>query len=456
MPLQQAWSYFNLTEKNILNQKFEIFDSNKPKQYYLESIAFRMHSFCYKYLTSKYPNFSISNQRNDIEKIIWSEYINQANSIKNDKPAFKCLSNINTLDKRIEVRFDLNVDYGFQPFEWDIFNKNQLTEIYLDEYRIGSMSSHTKFEPNQSNCIIFKESDTNRNGLTDIWYKYQNCKLISHDEDFNENGNIERSCSYNENSEIGSCVGLGEKNLQLGLEAELKEDYNKAIYYFELVNQEYDYEFKGYSRHTCDPQFKILKFHYNLMDYSSLNDEFLKLKSNPYCKKQVIDSQIYIGFINLYSLKRYEEGVEQLEASNKSYKEERGWDSIEINFALSFGYLNLQRYESCLESLKKVAGRPFNSRGRYFYNYYFGSCQLGLKHFPEAKAALLIAKDSSNDDLEKSMVFYKLGIWHAESGLQSSEQESYFQKAVQLNPNLAMGIEIQRKKYLQVTPIQKP
>jgi hypothetical protein len=39
------------------------------------------------------------------------------------------------------------------------------------------------------------------------------------------------------NLKLALVVGLGEKNLQLGLEAELKEDYTKAIYYFELVNQ---------------------------------------------------------------------------------------------------------------------------------------------------------------------------------------------------------------------------
>ncbi|NCN09579.1 MAG: hypothetical protein GW938_07005 [Leptospira sp.] len=449
MPSRNIWKYLNLTEENIFQKEFGIFNYNQPKEFHQESIAFRLHSFCYYFINKNFPNYKQPNQRKEIESLVWNFYYQQAFNIRTLKPEFKCLSSNSEISNHIQINFQLDADLGFLPFKWETFSKNNLISIGIDEYHIGKITSLTEFEPSVKNCVKNKTQDTNRNGIPDIWYKFENCKLITHKEDFNENGNFERRCFYKNDGIIDFCEGLGEKNLSLARGYEEKEEWNQSIFYYNKLIEEYNSEFKGYSRHICEPNYKILQFHYNLMNYATLNERYKSLKSNPYCNNYVKKSQIFLGFINLYSLHNWSDGVDQLEEANKTYKEEKGWDSIEINLALSYGYLNLQKYSSCLDSLQKIAGRPFNQKGRYFYNYYFGSCKLGASDFQAALPALRIALDSAKDSNEKSIVYFKLGILFLSSGISSDQKNSerYFHEAIRLNPNLLTVVEKARKEH---------
>lgn len=449
MPNEQIWKYFNLTEEKILNKKFGLFYSNQPIDFHQESIAYRLHSFCYYFIKLRFPNYVQVNHRNGMESLIWNHYYSQASTLRTQKPEFNCISSESLDTDRIQISFQLNADQGFEAYKWVTYSRNILISIGIDEFRTGNPTSITQYHPNKLNCILSKTQDTNFNGIPDVWYNYENCTLISHKEDFNENGNIERKCKYDQNGNIVLCEGIGEKNLLLAKQYEEQENWVESIRYYNRLIEDYMSEFKEKSRHICEPNYKILQFQYNLLNYTVLDEHYDALKSNPYCKKELKKSQIFIGIINLYSLGKLSLGVEQLEDANKSYKEERGWDSIEINLALSYGYLNLKQYPSCLSSLQKIAGRPFNQKGRFFYNYYFGSCKLGNKQFHEALPCFRIALESTKDSKEKSIVLYKLGVLYLFSPSHYDQvlSKKYFQSALKLNPELLPAIENSQKEH---------
>jgi tetratricopeptide (TPR) repeat protein len=461
---EDTWVYLRKSEIRIDKDpgqtsetfsRFGIFSGiNQPRLPSPETVAFQLHSFCFTYFRKFYPNENQPEFRAGIETLVWETYFPQVWNLRSGSPKFYCKPR--QLETRTEKRqdfmvsFRLDTEIGFVPYEWKKFQNGNLRELWYSEYKRLKPDTFVKYHPTKTvlgqPCIVEFTQDTNGSGRPDLFSIYRDCKLIRTEEDYNENGVVERICHYKGNEVIDYCEGIGEKTSSAAKEAKSRGNWKEYISLLQKANSEYLSEFGPRSRHVCPNHFEILIYYYEKELYEKVLDEFQELKENQYCKKEELEANFYTGYVNLHIKSNYEAGIRQYEIANKLYKEEYGWDSIDINFQLAYGYLTKTEYQSCLRSLDRIKRRPFNPRGRYFYNYYRGACETGEGNFEEGVYHLRIALDQNPSQEERSFVLWRLGLAFQAIGSEPGTADQYFQAALRLNPKLQDRIPVSRGK----------
>jgi hypothetical protein len=454
LPLSDIWDYLDQTKFLVLGdvEKESGFFSSppKPKAMTQEAIAYKLHRFCHSYFRANYKNFHQTIYRPGIESLIWNYYFPQVPNLQNRSPQFFCLSHQDYSKEHLIVQLSLNVEKGFLPSLWRREIAKNILEIQESEAKNGKADSFTFYKDYKNNCIDFKRKDTNGTGNPDFWYQYENCKLTKTEEDYDENGTIERTCYYEPTGDLSYCEGIGEKNKKLAAQA--LENKNLTLYrkYLKDEIQEYVQEFGEHPRQVCENHLKLLLLEYESSQYEKLLSEYQMISNNPHCRKEELDAQFYTGYTNLYIFSNYKDAAVQYERANRAYKEKFGWDSIDMNLSLSLAYLQLKDPNSCLRSLKKIQGRPFNQKGNFFYYYYYGSCQLENSNLELAISALERAKTNAMTSQDLGLVYLKLGIsyWESENKKLS---EIYFQKAIQIKSEYRPFILSYKTKKLAIS-----
>lgn len=454
LPLSDIWDYLDQSEYLILGdqeKRSSFFASPpKPKTMTQEAIAFKLHRFCYSYLQSKYKSFYQPSYRPGIESLIWRYYLPQVPNLQNRSPQLYCISHQNPNIERILVQLSLDIDRGFLPSLWRREIAEKVLEIQESEAKSGIPDSFTIYKDYKNNCIDSKWKDTNGSGNPDFWYQYENCTLVKTEEDYDENGTIERTCYFDPSGDLLYCEGIGEKNKKLAALALERKNLTLYRKYLKDEIQEYIQEFGEHPRQVCENHLKLLHLEYESSQYEKLLTEYQAIANNPHCRKEELDAQFYTGYTNLYIFNNYKEASVQYERANRAYKEKFGWDSIDMNLSLALAYLQLKSPNQCLRSLKKIQGRPFNQKGSFFYFYYYGSCQLENQNLEIAINALERAKSNALNSQDLGLVYLKLGLSYREFG-NKKLSEIYLQRATQIKPEYSQYIQSYKTKNLDLS-----
>jgi len=450
--LEEIWDYLDETEERLYNEKRQAFfwsdffrPSDKPQSFHRETIAYRLHSFCHKYYL-QILNETPSYYRNQIESLIRDFYLPQVRTLQYSKPRFQCQSTPLESRTKTLVSFQLDRKRGFYPFEWKVLKGNILKQArYATLNKDGKYDRIVFYEDFPLNCPRYSEEDTNLSGKPDRFLYYKDCNLVRVEEDYNSDGVVERICLYEKDEKPSQCSGIGEKSLQLAREF-LMVNPSLSIQHYKKAVVEFETEFGENPRHVCEPFLQILKIAFDLSQFDRVSNYYSRIDANPFCKAEKLEALVYDAYTNLHKLSNYERAIKNYETANQLYREENGWDSVEINLDLSLAYLKSGNPSSCISALRRIENRKVTDPTLYLLYYYKGSCYLELKDSDSAFEYLKKAQGYAISAEEKAQVFLKLGILLYDSWDRKKESEDYLMEAIKLNPIHKKFVE-EYKKY---------
>lgn len=412
MPLKDVWDTMDKTEELLFGRRersTQLFrNTQKPENVHAESIAFRLHRVCHEYYRKSYPEIALPLFREDTESVIWNFYYPQVWTLAYSRPSFVCqpYRNLPNAGKSLRVHFQLNYERGFLPYKWEWIHHGKMKTLQESTRKNGIVDLSTEYSPTRPNCIQGQTQDSNLDGRTDIWFVYQDCQLVQRKEDYDGDGKIERTCHYRSGKE--TCEGVGEDTRKLGQEALQRGDRELYKTYLQKGILEYTQAFGENPRHICENLFELLKWEYDAENYSEVLRAYDGIQKNPHCYKETLKSEYFTGYVNLYVLNNPKEAAKQYERANQAYKEESGWESLDMNLSLGLAYLLSDQPFHCILAIQRIEGRPFNAKGKYYFHYYRGSCLLALKQYELSLKDLEIARQYVLGSEEKKVLDQKL------------------------------------------------